>query len=130
MNFDDNLHFFLYDHDLLLTFTDFSTLFYQYPRPGNKAMFQSVEYSRSAEFLVMNGDGTLSLSKLSKDTVYEFSKVRVEKSSRFFHLFATVPSGDTCYISFDPSGSPLANQCNSLSAVGSENAKVQIPIAS
>ena len=77
------------------------------------------------EFLVMNGDGTLSLSS-PKGNIFEFSSVPAEGSSRFSYVFATVPSGDTCYISFDTNGAPLANQCNSLSGPGLVHAKVHV----
>ena len=73
----------------------------------------------------MNEDGTLSLSK-PKGKIYEFTRTPAGKSTRFNFLFATVSSGDTCYVSFNNDGNPLPNQCNSLSGVGIENAKLQI----
>ena len=103
------------------------TLFYPHQRPGSKIAFESVRFSTTAnrQYLVMNEDGTLSLGK-PKGNIYEFSRTPAGKSTRFNFLFATVSSGDTCYVSFDNDGNPLVNQCNSLSGEGIEYAKLQI----
>ena len=104
-------------------FADPFTVFYPHQRPGNRTAFESVNYS--GEYLVMNGDGTLSLSS-PKGKIYEFSSIHAGKSSRYSYVFATLPSGATCYISFNGNGAPLANQCNPLTPIGLENAKVQV----
>lgn len=103
------------------------TLFYPHQRPAGKTAFESVRFSTTAtrQYLVMNEDGTLSLSK-PKGKIYEFSRAPAGKSTRYSFLFATVSSGATCYVSFDQNGNPLANQCSSLSGAAIENAKVQI----
>ena len=124
LNCDDNQHNII----IIFYFTDSLALFYASPRPGNKTAFESVSFSTTAtrQFLVMNEDGTLSLSSTTKGKIYEFSRAPANKSPRYNHLFATVSSGETCYVSFDSNGNPLANQCNSLSSAAIENAKVQI----
>ena len=106
-------------------FTDSDTLFRPHQRPANRLAFESVNFN--GEYLVMNENGTLSLgSRDIEGTIYEFTRIPAGKSSRYVYLIATVSSGDTCYISFDGSGTSLANQCVPLSGVGMEHAKVQV----
>ena len=75
----------------------------------------------------MNADGTLSLSN-PEGKIFEFNlHDTVDHSdSSYKYLSATVPSGATCFVSFDYNGTPLANQCSPLSGPGEEFAKVQI----
>ena len=105
-------------------FTDPFTVFNPYMRPNNKTAFQSANYG---EYLIMHGNGTLSLGN-PKGNIYEFTQIPAGKSERNSYLYATMPSGVNCYISFDTNGSPLASQCDPLSSQGLENAKLQIDV--
>lgn len=75
----------------------------------------------------MNADGTLSLSN-PKGKIFEFSHIPAALVSRYSYLHATVPSGATCFVSFNHDGAPLANQCSPLSGEGAEFAKVQMVV--
>ena len=75
----------------------------------------------------MNDDGTLSLGSDEAGHIFEFNWLPVaEGSGRFYHMSATLPSGATCYVSFNEDGSPLLNQCDPLSPQAMEDAKLSM----